>query len=268
MALERGNLFVVPLDDRRRWYRYHHLFADVLKARLLDERPDALPELHSRASAWYEAHGQPSEAIRHALAADDVDRAADLVELALPAMRRSRQEATIRGWLEALPDDVVRVRPVLNVGLVGALASTGEFEGIEARLGDAERCLGGTADMVVVDETQFRSLPGAIEMYRAALALIAGDLPRAVAHARRVLELAPEDDHLERGAAAALLGLASWTGGDLEAGYQAYVACVAEFRLVGHIADILGCSIAMADIRSSKAASATPCASTSRPCSW
>ena len=70
-ALERGNLFVVPLDDRRRWYRYHHLFADVLRAHLLDEQPDHVPDLHRRASAWYEQHGEPSEAIRHALAAED-----------------------------------------------------------------------------------------------------------------------------------------------------------------------------------------------------
>src|SRR3989440_4463184 len=92
-ALERGNLFLVPLDDRRRWYRYHQLFADVLQARLLDEQPDDVPELHQRASAWYEQNGEPSEAIRHALAAQDWERAADLVELTIPALRRSRQEA-------------------------------------------------------------------------------------------------------------------------------------------------------------------------------
>ena len=95
-ALERGNLFLVPLDDRRRWYRYHQLFADVLQARLLDEQPDDVPDLHRRASAWYEQNGEPSEAIRHALAAEDFERAADLVELAIPAMRRSRQEAAVR----------------------------------------------------------------------------------------------------------------------------------------------------------------------------
>ena len=84
-ALERGNLFLVPLDDRRQWYRYHHLFADVLRARLLDEQPDGVPELHRRASEWYEQNGDRSEAIRHALAGEDFERAADLVELAIPA---------------------------------------------------------------------------------------------------------------------------------------------------------------------------------------
>src|SRR5207249_7104600 len=83
-ALERANLFVVPLDDRRRWYRYHHLFADVLRARLLDEHPEYVPELHRRASAWYERNGESSDAIRHALVAKDFHRAADLIELAMP----------------------------------------------------------------------------------------------------------------------------------------------------------------------------------------
>ena len=97
-ALDRGNLFLVPLDDRRRWYRYHHLFADVLQARLLDEQPGQVPELHRRASAWYEQNGERSLAIRHALAAGDFGRAADLVELAIPAIRPTRQEA-MRAWL-------------------------------------------------------------------------------------------------------------------------------------------------------------------------
>ena len=89
-ALDRGNLFLVPLDDRRRWYRYHHLFADVLQARLLDEQPDQVPDLHRRASAWYEQNGERSVAIGHALAAEDFERAADLVELAIPAMSRTQ----------------------------------------------------------------------------------------------------------------------------------------------------------------------------------
>src|SRR5579859_2964012 len=190
-ALERGNLFLVPLDDRRRWYRYHQLFADVLHARLLDEQPDDVPELHRRASEWHERSG--------ALAAADFERAADLVELAIPAMRRSRQETAAYGWLELLPDDVVRVRPVLRVGFAGALLSRGELDGVESRLRDVEQWLaetttgigresqGGPAEMVVVDDEEFRRLPERIELYRAALALTRGDGPGTVRHARRVL---------------------------------------------------------------------------------
>ena len=259
-ALDRGNLFLVPLDDRRRWYRYHHLFADVLQARLLDEQPGQVPDLHRRASAWYQQNGEPSEAVRHALAAGDFERAADLVELAIPAMRRTRQEATVRAWLEVLPDEVIQFRPVLSVNFAGALLTGGEFEGVEGLLRDAERWLDATtahregpqarpAGMVVTDEEEYRRLPGTIQMYRAGQALALGDAPGTVRHARRALDLAPEEDHLCRASASGLLGLASWGSGDLEAGHRAYSACVAGLRRAGYIADILGCSIALADIR-------------------
>jgi LuxR family maltose regulon positive regulatory protein len=260
VALERGNLFLVPLDDRRQWYRYHQLFADVLQARLQDEQPDDVPGLHRRASGWLEQNGQPPEAIRHALAAGDFGRAADLVELAIPAMLRSRQEAAVLGWLELLPDEVVRVRPVLSVGFAGALLAGGEFEGVEARLRDAEGWLDGTtgirqgshapaAEMVVVDDAEFRRLPAEIELYRAAQALVRGDGPGTVRHARQALELSPADDHLGRASAAALMGLASWASGDLEAGHSGYAECMAGLRRAGHIADTFGCAIALADIR-------------------
>ena len=253
-ALDRGNLFLVPLDDRRRWYRYHHLFADVLQARLLDEQPGRVPDLHRRASAWYEQNGEPSVAIGHALAAEDFGRAADLVELAIPAMRKTRQEAALHGWLEALPDEVVRVRPVLSVGYAGALLAVGELEGVEAWLRDAERCLGGagspapSAKMAVNDE-EFRRLPAGIELYRSALAMARGDVLGTVRHARRASDFSPEEDHLVRASAAGMSGLAFWTSGDLEAGHSAYAECVAGLRRAGHIADIFGCSIALADIR-------------------
>ena len=259
-ALDRGNLFLVPLDDRRRWYRYHHLFADVLQARLLDEQPDQIPDLHQRASAWYQQNGEPAVAIGHALAAGDFERAADLAELAIPAMSRTRQEAMVRGWLEAIPDEVVRVRPVLSVGFAGALLSVGELEGVESRLRDAERWLDvatGTdarsvarsAEMVVADEEEYRRLPAMIELYRAALALARGDVPGTVRHARRALDLALAEDHLCRAAAAGMSGLAFWTSGDLEAGHSAYAECMTGLRRAGHIADTFGCAIALADIR-------------------
>jgi len=254
-ALERGNLFVVPLDDRRRWYRYHHLFADVLHTRLLDEQSEHVPELHRRASVWFEQNGDPSEAIRHALAAADFPRAADLVELAVPGSLRTRQEATLLAWLRSLPRALLRCRPVLSDAYAGALLSTGEVEGIEERLQDAERLLETSAtrerpaEMVVVDEDAFRRLPGSIAMHRAGQALRLGDLAATVTYARRTLDLVSEDDHLARGAAAALLGLAAWTGGDLEAGHRAYVEAMARMQRAGHISDALGCAIVLADIR-------------------
>jgi LuxR family transcriptional regulator, maltose regulon positive regulatory protein len=259
-SLDRANLFVVPLDDSRRWYRYHHLFADVLHADLTDDQPDGVPELHRRASGWYERHGEPSQAIRHALAAGDVERAAELVELAIPAARRSRQEATIRSWLDAIPADVVRVRPVLAVGHIGALMAGGEFEGVEDRLRDVERWLEPTgagpegtwtppAGMVVVDEEESRRLPGVVEMYRAALALVRGNASATIGHAERAIHRAAEEDDLTRAGASALSGLARWGGGDLEAAHQAYSDAVEGLRRAGYIADVLGCSITLADIR-------------------
>ncbi len=259
-ALDRGNLFLVPLDDRRRWYRYHHLFADMLRARLPDEQPDRVHELHRRASDWCERNGDRSEAIRHALAAEEFGRAADLVELALPALRKSRQDTTQRLWLEALPDEVVKVRPVLSVGYAAALMVRGEVEGVEARLRDAERWLDTTtgiaqgpqavsAEMVVVDDEGYRRLPGTIAIYRAGQALLLGDVEGTISHARRALDLVGEDNHLGRGSPAALLGLAYWTSGDLDAGHRWYTDAMASLEKAGHLSDVIGCSIALADIR-------------------
>ena len=259
-ALERGNFFVVPLDEKRHWYRYHHLFAEVLSAHLLAEQPDQVATLHRRASEWYEQHGSMADAIRHALAAKDFPRAAGLVELVVPAMRPSRQEATLLGWLKALPDQLVRARPVLSVHYAGTLLVSGQLEGVEARLRDAERWLDTKADigelvlappagMVVVDEKEFRGLPGLIALYRAASALALGDVAGTMKYARRVLDLTPPDDHLLRGSAAGFLGLAYWTSGDLEAGHRSYAECMAMVQGAGYISDAIGCSIALADIR-------------------
>jgi LuxR family transcriptional regulator, maltose regulon positive regulatory protein len=178
----------------------------------------------------------------------------------VPAMLRSRQEATLLGWLRALPDELVHVRPVLSVGYAGALVAGGELEGVEARLRDAERWLDTTADrtelalapsaeMVVVDEAEFRRLPGSIAVYRAAQAQALGDVANTMKYARRALDLVPEDDHLGRGSAAALLGLASWASGDLEAAHRTYAEGMALVQRAGNLSDALGCAIALADIR-------------------
>ena len=259
-GLDRGNLFLVPLDDRRRWYRYHRLFADVLQARLQEELPARVPSLHRRASEWYEQIGEPSEAIHHALAGEDFERAAELVELAIPAMRQRRQEATMRGWLEALPDELISVRPVLSVHFAGALLVSGQLEGVEGHLGDAERWLDvstaepeGPSDrptaMVVVDEEEFRRLPAEIAIYRAAQAQALGDLGGALAQARRSFDLVGEDDHLARGAAAGFLGIGHWASGDLEVAHGYWADAIASLQMAGHVADAVGCTIALADIR-------------------
>jgi LuxR family maltose regulon positive regulatory protein len=180
-ALQRGNFFVVPLDDRRQWYRYHHLFADMLAAQLRFEQPEQAATLHRRASVWYAQNGLVADAIRHALAAGDDLRAADLIEPAAPEMQRQRQERLLLGWLRQLPDDLLAARPLLSVYYAGTLLAVGELAGVEARLRDAERRLdpgaGASASaMVVRDEAALRRLAGSIAVYRAALALAVGDI--------------------------------------------------------------------------------------------
>ncbi|MCW2578648.1 MAG: ATP-dependent transcriptional regulator, MalT-like, LuxR family [Blastococcus sp.] len=254
-ALDRANLFLVPLDDRRQWYRYHHLFADVLRARLLDEQPERVRGLHLRASAWCEDNGGRSEAVEHALDAGDFERAAALVELAIPALRQARQEATLRRWLEALPDELFRSRPVLTIGYVGSLMSRGDLEGVEERLEDAERWLdaaerssGPVDGMVVEDPAGYRALPSSIAMYRAGRALMLGDVGGTMTYARRALDLAAEDDHLARGAPAALLGLAYWTGGHLDEARRRYAEAMASLATAGYHSDVLGGALVLADI--------------------
>jgi LuxR family maltose regulon positive regulatory protein len=260
-ALDRANLFLIPLDDRRRWYRYHHLFADVLQAHLLNEQPDAVAVLHRRAADWHEAAGERGEAVHHALAGRDDARAAELIELMLPTLQQNRQEATLRRWLASLPREVLRARPVLGVGYAAALMVSGLTDGVEEHLRDAERWVTRTpddgqdsrapsAEMVVVDEQAFRRVPSAISLYRAAQALLSGDPAGTIRHARAALDLAgPDDDHLSRGPAAGLLGLAYWGTGDLDAGHRWYAEAAAHLERAGHLSDVAGCTVALADIR-------------------
>ena len=259
-ALERANLFVVALDDRRRWYRYHHLFADVLRARVLAEEPALIPTLHRRASAWFEQHEDEAGAIEHALAAGDVDRAADLIELATHDLRARRQELTLRRWLDPLPDGTFEARPALAIAHAGALLSTGEVARVEDRLTAAERWVGAgnderslaeaeAAGMVVRHTAVLGHLPSAIALYRAALSRMRGDADAAIASARAAFEAAGPDRPLERGGAAGMLALAYWSRGDLDDAYAAWSDAIANLELAGHRADVLGCSIGLADIR-------------------
>src|SRR5690606_25817466 len=111
--LERSNLFVVPLDDKRQWYRYHHLFADVLRAHLLQEQRELVPLLHGRAARWFEQHDMPLRAIEHARAARDHEEVARLIVASFDPLARSGSFASILGWMSSLPQEMVRQRPRL-----------------------------------------------------------------------------------------------------------------------------------------------------------
>jgi LuxR family maltose regulon positive regulatory protein len=249
-ALERANLFLVPLDDQRQWYRYHHLFGDVLEAHLRHEHPEEVVGLHLRASGWYAESGQPIPAVRHTLAAGDVDRAADLAEAALPALQRDRQEAVIHGWIKDFPDDVVRDRPVLAIGFVGALMSSNEFADVEQRLREVERQLPAIeARIAAGDDGGVTRLPSAVELYRAGMALVTGDLGSTHRHAQQAIDMSMPDDDLVRAAASGLSGLAHWACGELDDAHARYLACIDGLRRAGHVSDVLGCSITLSDIR-------------------
>jgi LuxR family transcriptional regulator, maltose regulon positive regulatory protein len=262
--LERSNLFIIPLDDQRQWYRYHRLFADVLQTRLMEAQSDQGTTLHSRASVWYEQNSLRADAIRHALIAREFERAADLIELAFPTVNRERQFATLLGWFKALPDEVVRVRPILCFGYAFSSISCGENEGVESRLRDAERWLNtgeqpeslpaGTRlersqRMVVANKDEFRRLPGMIALTRGGQALGRGDMSGTVKYAQRALDFAPEKDFLMLGGAAAQLGLVAWTNGDLDTARRMTAEGMENLQLGGYISPAIGCAITLTDIQ-------------------
>ena len=246
-ALERSNLFIIPLDNKRQWYRYHHLFADVLQAHALMEWPEQIHSLHGRASDWCEQNGLFSDAIHHALAAQDFERAAGLIEQAWPTMRRRQRETTVLGWITSLPDALIRNRPVLSVAYALVLLNDGHLDAVESRLQDAERCLGAdvAADLaadsqgplavesVVTPDAQLQSLPASIANARAYRAQALRDVSSTVTYAQQALELLPEDEEYERGTTVALLGLAYWTSGRPEAGYRSFAEGLAIFKQMG-----------------------------------
>ena len=231
VALERANLFLFPLDDHREWYRYHHLFADVLRGRLLQSPSEDVALLHQRASRWHETHGAVEDSVRHALAAGDFDRASNLMEAALPSMRRLRQDSVLLGWLAELPDDAVRRSPVLSVFYGWSLMLTGDLEGVEARLDDAAQALANAtreARSKWTDTEELRTLPATIAVYRAALAQAKGQVAETSVHAQQALDLAAPEDHLARGAATAFMGQAAWATGDVRAAVRTFSDCCRE----------------------------------------
>ncbi|TGN65372.1 helix-turn-helix transcriptional regulator [Nocardioides eburneiflavus] len=247
--LERRNLLLVPLDDHRRWYRYHHLFADVLHVRLLAERPGDIPALHGRASRWFEQTGDVEAAVRHSFAAGDVDRAADLIEVATPDLRRRRAERLLRSWVPAVPMEVLARRPVLASNLAGGLMASNLFDGVSERLDAIESTLASPpTDMVVRDENEWRRLPAVVATHRSGLALVAGDLEATRQHADIALERAGGSDQLTVASASALKGLASWTVGDLVAARDGYRAAAQGLAAVGHVSDVLACTITVVDL--------------------
>ena len=225
--VERANLFLVPLDDERRWYRYHHLFAELLRSRLQQTWPDQVPALHLLASKWYEKTGLIAEAVRHALDASDTERVVHLVERNVLAMI---EEGTIRSvvrWLDMLSDEMVHNRPWLSVARAWTLANAGRFDLVEPLLQIAEERVEGQ------DERQH--LTGHIAVVRAYVASSTGDLSRAARCARAALDILSDEDEMLRGYLYSLLSVALRWSGELDAASRVSFNAIALSRESGDL---------------------------------
>ncbi len=214
-ALEADNLFIVPLDNERRWYRYHRLFADFLRSRLNQVHPDQVPELHRRAAAWHERNALAAEAIEHALRGQDFDRAADLIEEITRTLLVQGEVTTLLHWFEQLPEDLFRARSRLSICYAQTLTSANQLDRIETYLRYAEESqdtAGPRADLLM----------GRVSAVRAYTSFFAGDVYRAAELARRAYTLLPEDDAFFRSVASWFIGLAQLFGHDAAAADQAF----------------------------------------------
>ena len=235
--MERNNLFVVPLDDDRTWYRYHHLFADVLRQRLAHSAPTAaVATLHGRASAWYEQQGLVAEAVQHALTAADGIRAARLIEQYGLPMIVGGQVQTVFSWLSQLPEALLRNRPLLCIFYALALLFTNKLEAAEARLQDAERSIGPDTSPAAASATQ-----GYAAAIRANITLYTGDMAGCVAYGEQVLRLLPETEVIARTTARLHVARAFHVTGDVtDAAEQRVVAAVTPIRASGSLVGTIG----------------------------
>jgi LuxR family transcriptional regulator, maltose regulon positive regulatory protein len=236
--LERANLFLVPLDEVRGWWRYHHLFADLLKARLAHERPERLPPLHRAAAAWHERHGFADDALRHALAAGEADWAARLIERHVEELLRRSEGATLGRWLAALPTQTIRARARLCLAQAVAAVVAGRLELVEPLLADAERAFAATGEephepSVGRPLSVLANVPASIAFLQADLARMRGDAAGAVAWDQQALTHLQEGDWLLRSQVAWNLGAADWLGGRLAQAERALAEVVAERRAAG-----------------------------------
>ena len=250
--LERANLFITPLDDRRAWYRYHMLFADLLRNRLESTRPDLTPVLHRRASRWFEQHDLPGEAIRHALAAGDYPSAARLVDAAAPNLLRRGEIRTLLGWIKALPPELVRARPDLDLYYLWARFFAGQpLETILAHL---------NALTAGLPQTEARA-----NVLRASLDLYRGRLRSAERLLDEALRTLPAEDTYFRAIAAWLSGVVAQNTGNLETARKALEETARRGQETGNllIAVMALCQLGVQTAR--RGSSSRPACCTRRP---
>ncbi|MGD8624706.1 MAG: LuxR C-terminal-related transcriptional regulator [Anaerolineae bacterium] len=228
--LDRANLFIVPLDGERRWYRYHHLFADLLRQRLGQTQPEWLPTLHLRASRWYEQNGFADEAIDHALRSEVFEQAAGLLEDHADAMWTRSEHIKLRRWLAKLPEEMIRQRPLLCVFHGWFLYTRGPREEAEQYLQIAEQGLDSSTGPAVETslpeqatpaDSEGQALRGRAAVIRALMASYQGDVPAIIEHGHQALETLPRHDLNWRSTAAIALGDTHGFKGDMVAAYEA-----------------------------------------------
>jgi ATP/maltotriose-dependent transcriptional regulator MalT len=237
--VERAGLFLVPLDEMRGWWRYHHLFADVLRARLQQEKPGRVPGLHRNAAAWYAERGVADDAIRHAAAAGEMTWAARLIEQHYDAVFFMHGEGpTIHRWLSALPEDLIRSRPRLLLTQAFLALLGGRLETVEPLLGAAEQAYASAVKEPFEPSVgRARSLlvnvPALIAIQRSLLAQLRGDADATVAFASRATAEADEGERLLRVIAQRYLGVGEWLRSRLAQAERAFQSSIAEWRAVG-----------------------------------
>lgn len=244
--IEQANLFIVPLDNDRHWYRYHHLFGDLLRQRFEQEKTLSKEEnhaLHNRASDWYQENDFVVEAFEHALLAEDLEKAAEILELNQASMDASFQSATWLKLLQSLPNNFIRNRPALSVGYAWALLDMGKFEDCESRLQDAEQALDSLSD-----KEQIQALTKAIMGARAYHAQALGNLEDALHYSKQVLELTPQTDFLQYGQACSLLAATYWAHGDLVLAHNTFTDAIKNIQKGGNILFAVSTAICPAEI--------------------
>jgi LuxR family maltose regulon positive regulatory protein len=237
--VERAGLFLIPLDEVRCWWRYHHLFADLLRARLQQEQPDRASELHRKAAAWYAERGLADDAIRHAVAAGEMTWAARLIEQHYDEVFFQHGEgASIHRWLSALPEDLVRSRPRLLLTQAFLALISGRLDAVEPLL-DAAQLVYASAAEEPFEPTvgRARSLlvnaPALIMLQRSLLAQLRGDPDATVAFASRAMAEADEGERLLHVVARRYLAVGEWLRGQLAQAERTFMSSIAEWRAAG-----------------------------------
>jgi LuxR family maltose regulon positive regulatory protein len=236
--IERAGLFLVPLDEVRGWWRYHHLFADLLRARLQAEQPGRVQALHRAAAAWCADHDLADDAVGHALAAGDATWAARLVERHVETLLGRSEGVTLRRWLSALPAESVRDRPRLCLAQAYGTAMGFQVESLEALLDDADRAFAVSGDQPYEDPagrpvSVLANVPAGIAFLRASLARLRGDDALAVSYNRQAMAQLGEDDWLMRSFVRWNQATADWLGGRLGPAERGLAEVLAELRAAG-----------------------------------